>query len=146
MVDAFGHGPGGHNIVHYPFRKRLWHLMQFHKLSNTVENVVIFGRCGGHLLDDSRHMSKNSGIEQRWKLKFKTLDYNKTTKPFSLQGCTETAWWLTCIHMNACFDSNLRMKMQQKKSGDCLMTARQPLDNHLTAWWPPYNHLTTALS
>lgn len=65
LVDAFGHGPSGHNIVHYPFRKRLWHLMQFHKLSNTVENVVIFGRCGGHLLDDSRHMSKNSGIEQR---------------------------------------------------------------------------------
>ena len=65
LVDAFGHSPSGHNIVHYPFGKRLWHLVQFHKLPNTIENVVIFGGGRCHLLDDSRHMSKNSGIEQR---------------------------------------------------------------------------------
>ena len=39
------------------------HLVKFHELPDTVEHVVIFGRGTRHLLDNGRHVTKDSGIK-----------------------------------------------------------------------------------
>ena len=39
------------------------HLVKFHELPDTVEHIVILGRGACHLLDDGRHVTKDSGIK-----------------------------------------------------------------------------------
>lgn len=63
-IEPFGHGPGGDDIVHDPFRQRPRHLVQFHKLPHVVEHLVVFGRRRCHLLDDGRHVTEDGRVQQ----------------------------------------------------------------------------------
>lgn len=63
-IQAFGHRPSRNDIVHDTFTQRLWHFVQFHKFSNIVEHIVVFGRCRCHLLDNRCHMTENRGVQK----------------------------------------------------------------------------------
>lgn len=63
-VQAFGHGPGGDDVIHHALRQRSRNLVQLHKLSHVVEHLVILGRCRCHLLDDGRHVTKDRRVQQ----------------------------------------------------------------------------------
>ncbi len=38
--------------------------MQLHELSDAVEDVVVPGRGGGHLLDDGSHVTEDGRVQQ----------------------------------------------------------------------------------
>ena len=67
LINSFRHGPGGDDVVHDPLRQRLRHLVKLHELAHAVENVVVLGRGGSHLLDDRSHVTEDGGVQQGWK-------------------------------------------------------------------------------
>lgn len=64
-VDAFGHGPGGDDVVHHTFTQALGNLVELQEVPDVVEHLVVAVGVGVHLLKDGGHVSKNGGIEQR---------------------------------------------------------------------------------
>ena len=63
-VEAFGHGPGGDDVIHDSFGQGARHLVQLHKLAHVVEHLVVLGRGARHLLDDGRHVTKYCRVQQ----------------------------------------------------------------------------------
>lgn len=66
-VNAFRNGPRGHDVVHDSLTQRLWHIMQLHKLPNTVQHVVIAGKTGVKLLEYCRNVAEDQRIQESWK-------------------------------------------------------------------------------
>lgn len=65
-VQALGHRPGAHDVVHHPLAQSLRHLVQLHELPHVVQHVVVLGGGGCHLLDDRGYVTEDRGVEQSW--------------------------------------------------------------------------------
>lgn len=63
-VEALGHGPCAHHVVHHPLAERLRYLVEFHEFAHVVKHVVILGSGRRHLLDYRRYVSENRGVQQ----------------------------------------------------------------------------------
>lgn len=66
-VDAFGHGPGGDNVVHDSLAQSLGNLVQLQKVPDIVEHLVVAVGVGIHLLEDGCDVSKDGGIKKSCK-------------------------------------------------------------------------------
>ena len=65
-IEAFGHGPGGDDVVHDALGEGARHFVQLHKFADVVEHFVVLGRRRRHLLDDGRHVTEDGGVQQRY--------------------------------------------------------------------------------
>lgn len=66
-VQAPGHCPRGHHVVHDPLGQRFRHFVQLHEFSDIVQHVVVLSRCRSHLLYDGGDVTENRGVQQRCK-------------------------------------------------------------------------------
>ena len=66
-VDAFGHGPGGDDVVHHALAQPLGNLVELQEVPHVVEHLVVAVGVGVHLLEDGGHVSKDGGVEQSWR-------------------------------------------------------------------------------
>lgn len=66
-VDAFSHGPRGHDVVHHPLAQTFGDLVKFQEVPDIVEHLVVTVGVGVHLLEDGGHVSKDGGVEQSWR-------------------------------------------------------------------------------
>lgn len=66
-VDASGHGPGGHDVVHHPLAQAFGDLVEFEKVSHAVEHLVVAVSVGVHLLEDGGDVTKDGSVQQRCK-------------------------------------------------------------------------------
>ena len=63
-VDASGHGPGGHDVVHHPLTEAFGDLVEFEEVSHAVEHLVVAVGVGIHLLEDGGDITEDGGIQQ----------------------------------------------------------------------------------
>lgn len=63
-VNAFRHGPRGHDVVHHPLAQTFGDLVKFQEVPDIVEHLVVTVGVGVHLLEDGGHVSKDGGVEQ----------------------------------------------------------------------------------
>ena len=63
-VNASGHGPGGHNVIHDSLAQPLGHLVELQEVPDTVEHLMVPVGVGVHLLENGRHVPKDGGIEE----------------------------------------------------------------------------------
>ncbi|MEQ2207642.1 hypothetical protein XENOCAPTIV_016203, partial [Xenoophorus captivus] len=63
-VDAFGHGPGGDNVVHDTLTEALRNLVELQEVPDVVEHLMVAVCVGIHLLEDGCHISKDGGIKK----------------------------------------------------------------------------------
>lgn len=61
-VDAFGHGPGGDDVVHHPLTQPLGNLVELQEVPDVVEHLMVAIGVGVHLLEDGGDVSKDGGI------------------------------------------------------------------------------------
>lgn len=66
-VDASGHGPGGHDVVHHPLAEAFGDLVEFEEVSHTVEHLVVSVGVSVHLLEDGGDVTEDGGVQQRCK-------------------------------------------------------------------------------
>jgi len=65
-VDASGHGPGGHDVVHHPLAEALGDLVQLEEVSHAVQHLVVAVGVGVHLLEDGGDVAEDGRVQQRW--------------------------------------------------------------------------------
>lgn len=64
-VDASGHGPGGHDVVHHPLAQAFGDLVEFEEVPYAVEHLVVAVGVGVHLLKDGGDVTEDGGVKQR---------------------------------------------------------------------------------
>ncbi len=65
-VNASGHGPGGHNIVHHTLTQAFWDLVEFEEVPYAVKHLMVAVGVGVHLLEDGGDVTKDGGVQQCW--------------------------------------------------------------------------------
>lgn len=68
-VNAFRHGPGGHDEVHDPLAQTFGNLVELEEVADVVEHLVVSVGVGVHLLKDGGDVSKDGRIQQRYERK-----------------------------------------------------------------------------
>ena len=66
-VDAFGHGPGGDDVVHHPLAQPLGDLVELQEVADVVEHLVVAVGVGVHLLEDGGDVTEDGGVKQSCK-------------------------------------------------------------------------------
>ena len=61
-VNASGHGPGGYNVIHHSFTEAFGDLIEFEKVSHTVEHLMVAVGVGVHLLEYGGDITEDGGI------------------------------------------------------------------------------------
>lgn len=82
-VNTVGHGPGGGDIIHNSLAEAFGHLVQLEEVPHAVKHLVIAVSVGIHLLEDSRHITEDGGVEESYK--------KGRNKLFGLRDNTEEA-------------------------------------------------------
>ena len=65
-IDALSNGPRGDHVVHNSLTEWFGNVMQLHKLSDTVQHVVVAAGGRVHLLEDGRHVTENGSVQESW--------------------------------------------------------------------------------
>lgn len=63
-VDASGHGPGRHDVIHDALTQSLGNLVELQEVPDTVEHLMIPVGVGVHLLENGCHVPEDGGIQK----------------------------------------------------------------------------------
>ena len=63
LIQSFCHRPGRNDVIHDSLWKGGGDFVKFHKFSDAVEHIMIFGGCWCHLLNDCCYMTKDGSIK-----------------------------------------------------------------------------------
>lgn len=63
-INTMGHRPGGGDVIHNPLAQAFGHLVELQEIPHAVEHLMVTVSVGVHLLKNSRHVTKDGGVEE----------------------------------------------------------------------------------